>query len=241
MYFSKKIRLLSLSLALIFCLFVVPFAAFGDECAEHTYTENVLTPATMTEDGTVECVCSVCGHTENVTVPAIASVSLRATSVSFKDKAQVPEIFVKDANGEDIGKENYERTVINGDGVEVPYGRKIGKYMVKLTFTGRYSGEAELHYNIVPTPVEGVSAHATSEGKIAVSYSKHEDAKGYEIYYSTHKNRDFKRLGKTTATSFTSKRLKSGRTYYIKVRAYKGTSAGTVYGKFSSVQTVVIP
>ena len=239
--FSKKIRIFSFCLALVTCLLVVPFAAFGDECAVHTYVETVIEPATTVADGTVERVCSVCGHTETETVPAIALTTLRASSVSFKDKAQVPEIIVEDINGNPIGKEYYIRTVTDGNGREVPYGRKIGKYTITLTFTGKYAGEAELRFNIVPVPVEGVSAHATAEGKISVSFTKLEGAKGYEIYYSKHKNRDFKRLGKTTSTSFTSKALTPGRTYYVKVRAYQKGIGGTVYGKFSEVKSVVIP
>lgn len=67
-------------------------------------------------------------------------------------------------------------------------------------------------------------------------------AKGYEMIYATDKK--FKKSKKTvrfTKTSKTVKRLKKGKTYYVKVRAYKLDSANErVYGKYSSVKKVTI-
>lgn len=67
-------------------------------------------------------------------------------------------------------------------------------------------------------------------------------AKGYEMVYTTDKN--FKKSKKTvrfTSTSKTVKSLKKGKTYYVKVRAYKVDSANKrVYGKYSAVKKVKI-
>ena len=63
-------------------------------------------------------------------------------------------------------------------------------------------------------------------------------AKGYEMVYATDKK--FKKNKKTvrfTGTSKTVKKLKKGKTYYVKVRAYKLDSKNErVYGKYSSVK-----
>ncbi len=67
-------------------------------------------------------------------------------------------------------------------------------------------------------------------------------AKGYEMVYATDKK--FKKNKKTvrfTGTSKTIKKLKTGKTYYVKVRAYKLDSANQrVYGSYSSVKKVTI-
>ena len=67
-------------------------------------------------------------------------------------------------------------------------------------------------------------------------------AKGYEMIYATDKK--FKKNCKTVRFTGTSKRVKSlkkGKTYYVKVRAYKMDSANErVYGSYSSVKKVTI-
>lgn len=67
-------------------------------------------------------------------------------------------------------------------------------------------------------------------------------AKGYEMVYATDKK--FKKNKKTvrfTGTSKTVKKLKKGKTYYVKVRAYKLDSTNNrVYGNYSSVKKVTI-
>lgn len=67
-------------------------------------------------------------------------------------------------------------------------------------------------------------------------------AKGYEMVYAT--NKKFTKNKKTvrfTAVTKTVKKLKKGKTYYVKVRAYKVDSANSrVYGKYSSVKKITI-
>lgn len=67
-------------------------------------------------------------------------------------------------------------------------------------------------------------------------------AKGYEVMYATNK-KFTQNVKKTTltGTSKTIKSLKKGKTYYVKVRAYKLDSANSkVYGSFSKVKKVTI-
>ena len=65
-------------------------------------------------------------------------------------------------------------------------------------------------------------------------------ADGYHIYYSTSKDGAYKKIKSTTSLKLTKKDLASGKRYYFKVRAYKKTDSGTVYGEFSKVQSVKV-
>lgn len=68
------------------------------------------------------------------------------------------------------------------------------------------------------------------------------DVKGFEMVYSTDKamKKSVKKAG-FTSTSKTVSKLKKGKTYYVKVRAYKLDSAGEkVYGSYSNVKKVQI-
>ncbi len=86
------------------------------------------------------------------------------------------------------------------------------------------------------------SAKNSKSKKILLKYKKISGAKGYEISYST--NKKFKKAvtkKNTAKTSYTISKLKKGKTYYVRIRAYKMDSTGKkVYGKYSSVKKVKI-
>lgn len=86
------------------------------------------------------------------------------------------------------------------------------------------------------------SAKNSKSKQIALKYKKVSGAKGYEISYSTDKN--FKKSvtkKTTTRTSCNLTKLKKGKTYYVRVRAYKKDSAGKkVYGSYSKVQKIKV-
>ncbi len=77
---------------------------------------------------------------------------------------------------------------------------------------------------------------------IIAKWNKKSHASGYQIYYSRNKN--FKKTvakvlvsgGKTT--SYKGKNFTKGKTYYVKVRAYKNVDGKRVYGKWSDVKRV---
>lgn len=236
MKLTKKIT--ALFLALLFCLSMTP-AVFADAC-QHDYEVGNITPATSERDGQIEYVCSICGDVQTEIIPRIGSVSLHASSVSFKGKAQKPDVIVKDINGNDINPEFYTITMATAYGADVPYGKAIGKYVVTVTFQGLYAGVSTLDFKIVPVAVENFSASASGPKSVTFSFDPVPDVKGYQIYYSKHKHGPYKKLATTTQTTYTYSKLKSGTTYYFKVRAYVGTRDGLIGGKFSGVRKVTV-
>ena len=79
--------------------------------------------------------------------------------------------------------------------------------------------------------------------QIKVSWGKVEGVTNYEVYRSTSKSGTYKKVKTTTETSFTSKSLKSGKTYYFKVKGYKvykkdEKSKEKIYASYSDVKSV---
>ncbi len=73
-----------------------------------------------------------------------------------------------------------------------------------------------------------------------LSWDKIGGATGYQVYYSTSKSGDYKKLKSTSALSYKKTELKSGKTYYFKVRAYKKAGGKVLYGSFSDIKSVKI-
>ena len=76
--------------------------------------------------------------------------------------------------------------------------------------------------------------------KATIKWKKISYASGYEIYRSTKKNKGFKKVGTVNSkkTKFISKKLKSKKKYYYKVRAFVKVGNKKFYSQYSAVKNV---
>lgn len=90
--------------------------------------------------------------------------------------------------------------------------------------------------------VSGISLSSTTKTRMVVSTKEVKGAKGYQILYAA--NSSFTKGKKSLNTGLlnkTVKKLKSGRKYYVKVRAYKEDSTGKrIYGSYSKAAAVKV-
>ncbi|MCI8785135.1 MAG: leucine-rich repeat protein [Eubacterium sp.] len=84
------------------------------------------------------------------------------------------------------------------------------------------------------------SSKKSKNRKLEIKYRKVKKADGYEVAYST--NKKYKKSSTKTVQSKKNKvtiKLKKGKTYYIRIRAYQIDSTGArIYGKWTSSKTV---
>ena len=84
---------------------------------------------------------------------------------------------------------------------------------------------------------------SSKKKKAFLKWKKNSKATGYEIYRATKKNGKYKKIRtikKASAATFTDSKVKKGKTYYYKVRAYKTAKGNKANGKFSAVRKVKI-
>ncbi len=75
--------------------------------------------------------------------------------------------------------------------------------------------------------------------KVAVYWKKVSGADGYEVYKAASKNGSYKKVKTTgSGTRKYTCTVASGKTIYVKVRAFKNNGAKKVYGKFSAIKQV---
>ncbi len=97
--------------------------------------------------------------------------------------------------------------------------------------------------NSKPSKEQITSLKSKKAGSVDVKYKKLSGIKGYEIAYSTNKKFTSASTNRVVASSTekTLKKLKSGKTYYVKVRAYKTDSTGKkIYGAYSKVKSTQV-
>lgn len=162
---------------------------------KHT-SKTVIMKATTSKDGKTSSVCSRCGKTmSSTTIPRIKSISLSTTSYTYDGKVKKPSVTVKDSKGKTVSSKYYT--------VSYSSGRKnIGKYSVKITFKGNYSGTATRYFYICPK-VSLSSTSYTYNGKVKRPSVTVKDSKNKKIsskYYSVSYSSGRKYVGQYTVT-----------------------------------------
>ena len=97
-------------------------------------------------------------------------------------------------------------------------------------------------FRVIATATKPVAPTIKAAGgnKCAVLKSTKQAANGFVVFRAESKNGSFKRIAvvKGNALAFKNQKLKSGKTYYYKVRAYVTAGGRNVYGAYSQVKAV---
>ena len=68
--------------------------------------------------------------------------------------------------------------------------------------------------------------------KAIIKWNKIKGATGYTVYYKTKAKDPWKKLKNTKSNSYTKNKLKSGKTYFFTVKAYKTYNGKTYTSSF---------
>lgn len=154
---------------------------------------------------------------------------------TYSGKAKKPEVNVT-LNG---------RKLTEGTDYQVSYSNHKNTGIAKAVIQGMgaYSGKQTVSFKIKPKKVQFKSLGTPAAKRIkAVWKAQKGKITGYQIQYSLNKNftkaKTKSKLVK--ANQALLKSLKPGKTYYIRVRAFKKTSEGRIYGSFSKVKRVKV-
>lgn len=205
----------------------------------HSYKTNTI-PATTKKDGSMVTQCSVCQDIESESViRAVKSINLSSISYVYNGKTRKPSVSIKDREGGDL-KEGTDYKVVYPKGM-----KNVGKYVVTVSFMGRYAGSGQKAFAIVPKSTS-ITKVTPKEKGFQIRWKKRKgQISGYEVSYSADskfaksqtKSKSVKGYGKT---SLNVTGLKAGRTYYVRVRTYKKTGNVKLYSKWSGKKTVKI-
>ena len=212
----------------------------------HHYKEKsrAFTKATTSKDGkrTATYICTGCKATYTKTLQTYykaSNIKLSKTAYTYNGKVQKPSVTVKDSKGKALKSTDYK--------IDYPKGMKnVGKYTVKVTLKGNYSGSKSMTYNINPKGTSVSKVTAAKKGFKVIWKKQTTQTTGYEVQYSTASN--FKKGNKTVTVSknkTTSKsvsKLSAKKKYYVRVRTYKTVKIGgksvKLYSGWSKAKSV---
>ena len=173
--------------------------------------------------------------------PANDSICKIGQEITLKGTGAVHEYiyYTLDGSEPDYGSTLYNSGMEQGI-VTKPVLKTYGTHIIRVKVKGygkQDSKTATFTYHVMPDrPAVTLKA---GKKKIKVSWKKIKDADGYVVYRSTKKTSGFKAV-KTikngSTITYTNKKLKRGKRYYYKVRAYICVDGKKVFSMYSAVK-----
>lgn len=196
--------------------------------------------------GKAKAVVELNGAAKNVTVTAtfnIVPAKVTGVKVSSPTSTSVKLSWSKAAGATGYKYEYFDgkkwvakstsstSATISGLKAKTTYKFRVRAYNKTAKLYGEYS--STVSGSTAVAKVSGVKAKAASSSSVVLTWSKVSGAAGYEVWQL--KGKKWVKVGTTTKTTLTVKKLKANTTYQFKVRAYDKKK---VVGDFSSVVKV---
>lgn len=212
--------------------------ADGSKTAICSVTVSGQTPITPTEPGTQTggIIDPATGKTAAATFSGM-EIELDYTSTAYNGSDKEPGVAIQDAYGNDLTEDvDYTLDYYNN--------LTVGKATVIVSGKGKYAGViAGARFTIKPKTVTVKSVKKASSRKLNVVWASHKtQTTGFQVRYATtkkFKSGTYKTVTLTSksATSKALTKLKAGKTYYVKVRAYKTVDGKKIYSSWSKVKS----
>lgn len=171
-----------------------------------------------------------------------SSVTNTSVKLSWTKKSNITgyQVYTNNARTRIAQSKNTSVTIKNLK-AGTTYKYKVRTYTVigKKTYYGAFKTITFATKPTTPT----ITVSSSTKGRAKISWKRISGATGYEVYAATSQKGSYKRIAmilKGTTVSYTNKSLRSGRTYYYKVRAYRTVNGKKVYSSYSKVKSVVV-
>ena len=198
----------------------------------------IVSGQTQTEPGTQTggIIDPATGKTAAATFSGM-EIELDYTSTAYNGSDKEPGVSIQDASGNDLTEDvDYTLDYYNN--------LTVGKATVIVSGKGKYAGViAGVKFTIKPKTVTVKSVKKASSRKLNVVWASHKtQTTGFQVRYATtkkFKSGTYKTVTLTSksATSKALTKLKAGKTYYVKVRAYKTVDGKKIYSSWSKVKS----
>lgn len=192
------------------------------------------------EDGGKWQPCLYCGIEKTVErYYAPKTIELSTYACYYRGTARVPKVKVKDRKGNVISASDYKVTCKNNV--------KPGKATVTVTFKSKkYSGTMTDYFIIKPNSMNAPKVSSPKSKQLKVKWVRNGNVSGYYVQYSTSpkfpsgSSTKGVFIGKNTIGTTTVSKLKSGKKYYVRMRAFKTVDGKNYHGTWSKVSSVTV-
>lgn len=169
---------------------------------------------------------------ESLRLISEARIKLSSSKYVYDGKVKTPEVRAY------LGG---KKLTLNKDfTVSYSNNKNIGMATVTVKGCGEYSGSFSKTFKI-STAKQKITKIKTAKGGFTAKWKKQSMADGYQLKYAN--NSDFengksKYVKTNSTTSLSVSKLRSGKTYFVKVRSYTTVGGKKIYGDWSDVKAI---
>lgn len=173
-----------------------------------------------------------CNKPESLRLISEARIKLSSSKYVYDGKTKTPEVRAY------LGG---KKLTLNKDfTVSYSNNKNIGMATVTVKGCGEYSGSFNKTFKI-STAKQKITKIKTAKGGFTAKWKKQSMADGYQLKYAN--NSDFengksKYVKTNSTTSLSVSKLRSGKTYFVKVRSYTTVGDKKIYGDWSDVKAI---
>ena len=173
-----------------------------------------------------------CNKPESLRLISEARIKLSSSKYVYDGKTKTPEVRAY------LGG---KKLTLNKDfTVSYSNNKNIGMATVTVKGCGEYSGSFNKTFKI-STAKQKITKIKTAKGGFTAKWKKQSMADGYQLKYAN--NSDFengksKYVKTNSTTSLSVSKLRSGKTYFVKVRSYTTVGGKKIYGDWSDVKAI---
>ena len=173
-----------------------------------------------------------CNKPESLRLISEARIKLSSSKYVYDGKTKTPEVRAY------LGG---KKLTLNKDfTVSYSNNKNIGMATVTVKGCGEYSGSFSKTFKI-STAKQKITKIKTAKGGFTAKWKKQSMADGYQLKYAN--NSDFengrsKYVKTNSTTSLSVSKLRSGKTYFVKVRSYTTVGGKKIYGDWSDVKAI---
>lgn len=232
---------------------------FKSDCLKHNYVLTSSKEPTFKKAGRNVYKCTKCSNkkVKNLSVLTVETFSKRTVSGftladATKDSVKLKWNSVSGADGYQLYMKQdgawKKIATLKGTKYTVKKLKSASTYLFavrayiekdKALHVGKFS-----YFKAPTSPMKilFMSSARTGVGQFKLTWNRVNGADGYTVFVSTDANGKFKALKNLSASenTYTAKKLKSGKTYYFVVKAYKKSDGAKAYSEPTSVRTAVI-
>lgn len=204
-------------------------------CAHKWGEYTIDEKATLNKDGAMSIHCLYCTAIKNEkTINKPNKFTLSTTKYTYNGKVKSPNVTITNTKGNKLKKNTDYTFSYTTDR------KSVGRHKVVVTLKGNYSGKKTLYYTILPTATSKIATSQTI-ATLKATWNSVTGATGYKVQLLNSK-------GETLKTKYTKNRyyrfegLSGGKTYKVKVTAYKLIDGEKVYStKYKTITSATKP
>ena len=117
--------------------------------------------------------------------------------------------------------------------------KEIGKATVTIKGKGNYTGSKKVTFKILPKKVTGLKLTSPKSKQLKVVYTKSPGGVKYKVAYRVKGTTSWKTVT-VTGTSKLLKSLKGGKTYQVRVKAFKKVDGTTYEGAWTAIKSLKV-